>query len=103
MYQYLILFIFLILNYSLCNTEKNNQMNEIIINAKKNISSDPLTKNYDLNNQTTKSISDAGDIVRNIPGISIPFDISASDSLVPYTNRGFSSYRVRGLGGNYVS
>ena len=103
MYRCLIFFIFFTVNHSFCFTKTDDQTNEIVIYAKKIISSDPLTKNYDLSNQTLKSISDAGDIVRNIPGISIPFDISASDSLVPYTNRGFSAYRVRGLGGNYVS
>lgn len=60
-------------------------------------------KTYSLNNEREGGISDAGDIVRDIPGVSIPFDISASDSLVPYTNRGFTSYKIRGLGGNRVS
>ena len=103
MFQCLIFFFLIILNSLFCSASTENKTNEIIITAKKIVSSDPLTKTYKLNDLTSKSISDAGDIVRTIPGISIPFDISAADNLVPYTNRGFSAFRVRGLGGNYVS
>ena len=60
-------------------------------------------KTFSLSDEREGGIFDAGDIARDIPGVSIPFDISASDSLVPYSNRGFTSYKIRGLGGNRVS
>lgn len=47
-------------------------------------------------NQTT----DAGDVVRYVPGVSIPVDVLGDDPFVPYGNSGFSSYRIRGVGGN---
>jgi len=61
------------------------------------------TKTFSLSDEREGGIFDVGDIARDIPGVSIPFDISASDSLVPYSNRGFTSYKIRGLGGNRVS
>ena len=79
------------------------EMNEIVVESEKKIQSDPLEKTYSLDDYSNQPITDVGDIVKKIPGVSIPFDISASDNLVPYSNRGFSAFRIRGLGGNYVS
>ena len=79
-------------------------LEDVTVTTKTNIyQSDPMTKVYSLSEESEGSISDVGDVVRNISGVSIPYDISASDSLVPYSNRGFTSYKIRGLGGNRIS
>ncbi|QBG48297.1 TonB-dependent receptor [Verrucomicrobia bacterium S94] len=46
------------------------------------------------------SVSDAGDVARYQPGVSIPTDVVGADPYVPYGNNGFTSYQIRGVGGN---
>ncbi|MDF7799561.1 TonB-dependent receptor [Pontiellaceae bacterium B1224] len=50
--------------------------------------------------EKTGPVTDAEDVVRYDPGVSIPFDIAGADPFVPYGNNGFSSYQIRGVGGN---
>ena len=86
------------------DTELVYSLEDLTVTTRTNIyQSDPMTKIYSLSEESNGAISDVGDVVRNISGVSIPYDISASDSLVPYTNRGFTSYKIRGLGGNRIS
>jgi hemoglobin/transferrin/lactoferrin receptor protein len=54
----------------------------------------------DFDGKTGDQVTDAADVVRYDPGVSIPFDIAGSDPFVPYGNNGFSSYQIRGVGGN---
>lgn len=44
--------------------------------------------------------ADAGDVTATEPSVSIPFVPSGADAFVPYRAGGYSSYRIRGLGGN---
>ena len=46
--------------------------------------------------------SNAGDVVRYQSGVSIPFEFSGADRLVPYRGSGFTNYRIRGVEGNRV-
>lgn len=57
---------------------------------------------FDFNTFTREGVANAGDIVRHQPGVSIPFEFSGGDSLVPYRGSGFTNYRIRGVDGNRV-
>ncbi len=56
----------------------------------------------DFNTFARQGVADAGDVVRYQPGVSIPFEYSGGDSLVPYRGSGFTNYRIRGVEGNRV-
>ncbi|MDQ8193715.1 TonB-dependent hemoglobin/transferrin/lactoferrin family receptor [Coraliomargarita sp. SDUM461004] len=49
-----------------------------------------------------EGVNNAGDVARYQTGISIPFEFSGGDSLVPYRGSGFTNYRMRGVEGNRV-
>ena len=103
-YFFTVIFFILALNSKAQVSVSYYALEDVTVTTKTNIyQSDPMTKVYSLSEESEGSISDVGDVVRNISGVSIPYDISASDSLVPYSNRGFTSYKIRGLGGNRIS
>ena len=54
----------------------------------------------DFNAGKGAQVSDAGDVARYQPGVSIPFSIAGADPFVPYGNSGFTTYKIRGVGGN---
>ncbi|MDZ8118162.1 TonB-dependent receptor domain-containing protein [Pontiella agarivorans] len=56
----------------------------------------------DFDSHTGDPISDAGDVARYQPGVSIPADLVGADPNVPYGNNGFTSYQIRGVGGNRI-
>ena len=56
--------------------------------------------NYD--SFAREGVNNAGDVARYQTGISIPFEFSGGDSLVPYRGSGFTNYRMRGVEGNRV-
>ena len=57
---------------------------------------------------TSKDIDDSGalnigDVLKYEPGVSIPFDFSGADALVPYLGTGEKAINIRGMEGNRVS
>ena len=46
--------------------------------------------------------SNAADIVKYEPLVSIPFDFIGSDGFIPYNHGGYTSYNIRGIEGNRV-
>ena len=56
----------------------------------------------DLTHDETGLSEDAGNLVSQTPGVSIPFDYRGVDALIPYMNGGYKSYNIRGVEGNRV-
>ena len=57
---------------------------------------------------TAQDIDDSGalnlgDVLRYEPGVSVPFDFSGADALVPYLGTGEKTINIRGMEGNRVS
>ena len=57
---------------------------------------------------TSQDIDDSGalnigDVLKYEPGVSIPFDFSGADALVPYLSTGEKAINIRGMEGNRVS
>ena len=75
------LIIFLITHLIFFSSDGNEfyEINEIVVESKKTIQSNPLEKTYSLDDYSNQPITDVSDVVKKIPGVSIPFDISASD------------------------
>jgi hemoglobin/transferrin/lactoferrin receptor protein len=46
--------------------------------------------------------ADAADLLRFEPLVDLPFDVGGNDAFVPYQSPGYSSYTIRGVGGNRV-
>ena len=103
MSQKILLLVVIFYIYGVKVSAESMVMPEIIVEASKiEDNTDLLSQDFEINNKT-KNITDVGDLVESIPGVNIPFDIAAADSLVPYTSRGFSTFNIRGLGGNAIS
>ena len=62
--------------------------------------SDAVLTDEDLSRQGSSTL---GSALKYIPGVSVPFDFSGSDALVPYLGGGEKSVNIRGMEGNRIS
>ena len=61
---------------------------------------DAVLTDEDLSRQGSSTL---GSALKYVPGVSVPFDFSGSDALVPYLGGGEKSINIRGMEGNRIS